>query len=223
MSQKDSTDASVWDVVTEETTAPKAPLALKVIRKGKLIRMVRLEPDTTYIGRMAENHVALDDPNASRSHARIMGMGDHFVIEDQQSENGVFVNDQKIQKHTIKLGDKIAIGSHVLEVIEADDSTKTAERESQIEDEQSQEWRMDQTVSMTAEDFHRRVLEKEASGSPKQRGLPTMSFSLEIGETAYGKNVVFDQGRKREKEGEPDFIEIRIHIGKWILEKKVPL
>ena len=65
------------------------------------------------IGRGSENHIALDDANASRRHARVLSSPD-LHIEDLESTNGTFVNSQRIRHHVLAEGDMISIGKTVL-------------------------------------------------------------------------------------------------------------
>ena len=64
------------------------------------------------IGRGADNTVALvDDSTASRHHATISGQAGAYVIRDQGSSNGTFVNGAKVAEQTLKPGDEVQIGS----------------------------------------------------------------------------------------------------------------
>lgn len=216
-------DGDVWDAVTD-TEFGKAPWALRVSKGDRNLRTVRLDPEITYIGRMAENHVVLDDPQVSRSHARITASKGRFILEDQQSENGVYVNEKRIQVHTLNLGDKIVIGTHVLEVVQAEEDVRAPVPEHHLE-KLDAEWRMDQTVQVAGkalEELHKGL--KSWKKTPKRSVFPTLDFSLAISETSYEDSITFDRGRKREGKDEgANFIEFRIGIGKWILYKKVPL
>jgi class 3 adenylate cyclase len=56
-----------------------------------------LTPDETTIGRAEDNDIVLDVPGASRRHAVIRAHGNTHVLEDLQSKNGTWVNDQRIE------------------------------------------------------------------------------------------------------------------------------
>lgn len=62
------------------------------------------------IGRFSDNDIVLDNPHVSKYHAVSMRYGLHLSIQDNQSTNGTFVNDEKILKN-IKLnyGDRLKI------------------------------------------------------------------------------------------------------------------
>lgn len=217
-------EGDLWSAVGNEDKAERASWALRVLLEGKALRIIRLHDEVTYIGRMAENNVMLDDPQVSRSHARVSHVEDGYLLEDQESENGVFVNGNRVTSHRLRLGDRVMIGSHLLEVIPDETGAQAPTPKVGVE-ESDAEWRMDQTVQITGEALEQfqkqRGLKKKSS---KRAPLPTFDFSLKIGETSYEESVTFDRGRKREeKDGEGNFVEVRIGLGKWILTKKIPI
>ena len=66
----------------------------------------------TWIGRDITNQVRLNDPLVSRRHCVVIRHGTEFVLRDQVSSNGTFVNDQMIREREWPLceGDRIRIG-----------------------------------------------------------------------------------------------------------------
>jgi hypothetical protein len=62
------------------------------------------------VGRLAECDLVVDDPGASRQHARIHREGDAFVVTDLGSTNGTLVNGRSIHDHELRDGDTITIG-----------------------------------------------------------------------------------------------------------------
>jgi hypothetical protein len=74
--------------------------------------------DETNIGRAGSSDLLLDQDNlTSRHHAQIKRLGDHILIFDKRSHNGVFINGQKIEaEHGYELadGDHIGIGNYEL-------------------------------------------------------------------------------------------------------------
>lgn len=75
------------------------------------------------LGRDPENDWTMDDPAASRKHAGIERCEDGFYIEDRESRNGTFVNQEKIQRHKLSHGDKIQIGVHFFIYSEKDEAS----------------------------------------------------------------------------------------------------
>ena len=70
-----------------------------------------LNLDHMRIGRHPENHIVLNDKQASRMHALLTRQSGTYLLSDQQTSNGTFVNGQKIQNYTLKDGDRVKIGS----------------------------------------------------------------------------------------------------------------
>lgn len=64
-------------------------------------------------GRAADNDVCLPDLNVSQHHARVSAAADGvIVIEDLNSTNGTFVNDERITRRTLGDGDLVQIRPH---------------------------------------------------------------------------------------------------------------
>jgi pSer/pThr/pTyr-binding forkhead associated (FHA) protein len=66
------------------------------------------------IGRKPDNDLPLEDPAVSGHHARILKIQEVLFIEDQQSTNGTFVNEQKIDRKQLRDTDTIRVGTHRL-------------------------------------------------------------------------------------------------------------
>lgn len=79
----------------------------------------QLHSGNNTIGRMAGNDIVLQDPSASRYHAKIVydEAINQVTINDLDSTNGTFVNrDQLTGPYQLKAGDLIRIGQHLLEI-----------------------------------------------------------------------------------------------------------
>jgi len=66
------------------------------------------------IGRLPDNTIQVDNPAVSSHHARVFWEAGDFFIEDNDSLNGTFVNDQRVKKHVLRDKDNILIGKHTL-------------------------------------------------------------------------------------------------------------
>jgi len=62
------------------------------------------------IGRQSSNTVQINEPKASRSHARITCENGAYFVEDLESSNGTRVNGKKVEKGPLYHGDTIQIG-----------------------------------------------------------------------------------------------------------------
>lgn len=76
---------------------------------------------TISMGRREGNTIKLDDRFASGNHAKVKVENGKVIIEDLDSTNGVFVNEERIQRYCeLVADDKIKIGSAIFKVIRAD-------------------------------------------------------------------------------------------------------
>jgi pSer/pThr/pTyr-binding forkhead associated (FHA) protein len=66
------------------------------------------------IGRLPDNTLVIDNPAVSSHHACVFRDGDHFVVEDLDSTNGTFVNEERITRHVLRNGDVVLVGKHKL-------------------------------------------------------------------------------------------------------------
>ena len=101
----------------EEELAPQ-PIdgeATLVVHRAGSTSTVRLLKPVVTLGRLAECDVPIDDPGASRQHARIRKADGEYVITDLGSTNGTLVNDEVVQERMLDDGDRITIGETVLE------------------------------------------------------------------------------------------------------------
>jgi two-component system cell cycle response regulator len=75
---------------------------------------VALGGEETIIGRGKETQIRIEDPGASRAHARVLqGAGGLYEVEDLGSTNGTFVDGKRIERVELKTGDRIHIGPNV--------------------------------------------------------------------------------------------------------------
>jgi hypothetical protein len=100
----------VWDETLE-----LVPLTLVVeqgAEPGKVYTLVN--PGT--VGRQAGNDIVLEDPGVSRKHASFSrGADGAWVVTDNHSSNGTYVNGEKIESPTtLRPGDAIRISQAVL-------------------------------------------------------------------------------------------------------------
>ena len=73
-----------------------------------------LSGSETTIGRESNCDFQVDDPLASRKHAIIYLRADGFEIEDLNSSNGTFVNNEQITRVPLQESDLIRIGDTIL-------------------------------------------------------------------------------------------------------------
>ncbi len=66
------------------------------------------------IGRRADNDIVIENLAVSGKHAALFTAGPECVIQDLQSTNGIFINNERITRKNLADGDTIQIGKHVL-------------------------------------------------------------------------------------------------------------
>ncbi len=66
------------------------------------------------IGRQPDNVLCIDNPAVSGHHAKIYWEADGYVVEDIESFNGTYLNNQRIGKAPLRDGDVVLIGKHTV-------------------------------------------------------------------------------------------------------------
>ena len=91
-----------------------APLILEVVEGPGSGRQIELGTQLE-IGRDPSAGLVIDEPQVSRSHARLSPVADGIVVEDLGSTNGTFVNGNEIVSPTlVRPGDQLLVGVSVL-------------------------------------------------------------------------------------------------------------
>ena len=73
-----------------------------------------LAADRVEIGRSPDADVFLDDVTVSRSHAVLSRTDGGYVIEDNGSLNGTYVNRRRVERANLEDGDEVQIGKYRL-------------------------------------------------------------------------------------------------------------
>jgi predicted component of type VI protein secretion system len=81
-----------------------------------------LKKDRTLFGRDAGCDVVVNDVSVSRRHAVVERRGERWLILDQQSANGTFVDGQRVIQAYLGSGQELRIGSVAFRVASAADS-----------------------------------------------------------------------------------------------------
>jgi hypothetical protein len=79
---------------------------------GRAGETFRPAGERTRIGRSPECEIFLDDVTVSRNHALLLERDGAYVVEDQGSLNGTFVNRRRIDNATLANGDELQIGKY---------------------------------------------------------------------------------------------------------------
>jgi pSer/pThr/pTyr-binding forkhead associated (FHA) protein len=90
-----------------------AKLSLKFYEN--VLREVTLSGGVVTIGRQPDNLLQIDNPIVSGYHARIFWENNHYVLQDNESFNGTYVNNRSVSRAVLSDGDVIVIGKHRIE------------------------------------------------------------------------------------------------------------
>ncbi len=96
-----TTRADVSNMPPVRARATTAPIA----------RPDRIPATGLTIGRTTDNQIVVNDPLASRQHARLVASAEGLTIEDLGSANGTFVNGHRQQRAVLRERDIITIGN----------------------------------------------------------------------------------------------------------------
>ncbi len=80
-----------------------------------VLKEVALSEGAVTIGRLPDNSVQIDNLAVSGHHCRIYKEHEHYVVEDNNSLNGTYVNNQRVTKAALKDNDEILIGKHIVQ------------------------------------------------------------------------------------------------------------
>jgi two-component system, cell cycle response regulator len=114
-----SLESTVLTAVPVEKNSAEAArhACLVVILGGEIGRRVALDGRDIVIGRSSQADLPLELESVSRTHAIVSRTSRGFVLRDQESTNGTFVNEQPVRERALKDGDQIRIGRATLKFL----------------------------------------------------------------------------------------------------------
>ncbi len=105
----------------------KPALTFRVYQGSSLVRRETVQQDIVKIGKDPKSHVRVDCDLASRMHAVLEANGaDQLTLIDLGNEPGTLVNGRRINKCSLRAGDRIQIGTTTLELESVEDRPSTA-------------------------------------------------------------------------------------------------
>jgi pSer/pThr/pTyr-binding forkhead associated (FHA) protein len=91
------------------------PAFLYVERGPGAGQLLEVKQGSVVVGRASVSDLRLQHPSISRRHTQIKRVGEQFFVKDLGSQNGTFVNKQRIETEVeVKPGDSIAMGNALL-------------------------------------------------------------------------------------------------------------
>jgi diguanylate cyclase (GGDEF)-like protein len=81
-----------------------------------------LEQNPTRIGRGADNHIVLDGDSVSRRHVHLEQRGENWLVIDDGSTNGTYINDDPIGRQVLLAnGDRMKVGPTIFKFLTGTD------------------------------------------------------------------------------------------------------
>ncbi len=77
---------------------------------------IEIAGDRTLLGRDPGADIVVNDPSVSRRHALIERRPEGWVVVDQRSANGTFVNSQRVEQAVLQGGSQLRLGAVTFEV-----------------------------------------------------------------------------------------------------------
>src|SRR5437764_6885669 len=94
-------------------------MAKLVLRfESSVLKEVPLSQGVITIGRLPDNIIHVDNLAVSGHHAKIYWEQDKYIIEDNNSLNGTYLNNRRVSKAALKDQDAILIGKHTVTFID---------------------------------------------------------------------------------------------------------
>jgi signal transduction histidine kinase len=88
--------------------------SLFVIRGNDQGSRFELTESVLRLGRDSASAVQLHDTEVSRQHAELRQVEGDFIISDQNSANGTFINGRPVRQHRLVSGDQVQVGSTLM-------------------------------------------------------------------------------------------------------------
>ncbi len=98
------------NMTTKADTSALPPVRARA-STAPVARADRIPAGGLTIGRTSDNQIVVNDPLASRRHARLVKGGEGLVLEDFGSANGTFVNGRREQRVALRERDIVTIGN----------------------------------------------------------------------------------------------------------------
>ena len=105
---------------------------IEVRSDGEILEELTFPRGRVIVGRSPDNEIYIKSKFVSRHHAQLVSDDQGCVIEDLNSTNGIFIDEQQVKKHRLSDGDVVSLGVH--ELVYHDLRSENAELEDQIEE-----------------------------------------------------------------------------------------
>ena len=101
-------------------------LRLTIVSGPDIGRTFDLHPGKSLVvGRGMKSDTRINDSSVSRIHFEITPEIDSATVTDLGSSSGTFVENDKVQSHSIRIGETVRAGDSRLQLIRCDDAEQT--------------------------------------------------------------------------------------------------
>ncbi len=159
-------------VVEQPSTQP----TLEVVTGEASQKILSLGKRKLTIGRSGSNDLVVADKKTSREHAVVTFDAGHYIIEDLNSTNGVYVNDKLIHKIILKSGDRITLGDTALLFTQKEPEISLPEKQAFIQKSDLFSWLDTETRLLLAQSLLVRVYPKDATVLRQNTLVESMYF-----------------------------------------------
>ena len=156
---------------------------LKIIKGPETGRETQVTRSGFSLGRGKNVDLCIADPSVSRLHATILIEGESHFIQDNQSNNGVLLNEKKVEKAPLSHNDLISIGNTTLQFLL--EPRKQDKSSVIITQGQNNSIDMDKSIMMDAaefESFKRQLTGDDSTmhAPPSEKNVQKMQAMLRI-------------------------------------------
>lgn len=147
---------------------------LRVLAPNWLQGEYHIDQQVVTVGRSPENTIWLNESMVSRLHLSLIKEGDEYIIVDNASKHGTFVNGIRVDRQPLAYGSRIQLGEHVeiLFTDQPDESKKQVDEQISITPDQA---------SRPSSDIKKKISLEEA-GFDYQEGLSRTISDTQIQE-----------------------------------------
>jgi len=98
---------------------PRDCCLIRIYPEAGMGERIDLGPAVMTLGRDAACEAQLDDESVSRRHAQIERTEEGWFVTDLESTNGVFVNDERVQRRRLACFDRVRMGKQIFRFLGA--------------------------------------------------------------------------------------------------------
>ena len=110
MNKPDAEATIPTEIVVTTRERQRHPRWLAQLEGEGAPRQFQLTSDRMVIGRAEDAEVRLLSSRASRQHAFVERRGEDFVVRDNDSRNGIFLNGLRVHSAVLRDGDLVQVG-----------------------------------------------------------------------------------------------------------------